>query len=141
ARPVNAHPLHTTLAEVTVDAPRRHVRATVRLFADDLSAALSRSTAASGALESSAARYVASHFGLSDGSQSIPLHACGVRRAGDVIWVCLESDGSNVNHLRARDSLLTEAFADQVNIVQVGNGSARRSMVFLKGDGDKPILN
>jgi hypothetical protein len=37
--------------------------------------------------------------------------------------------------------LLVEAFSDQVNIVQIGDGPSRRSVLFLKGDGDKPLID
>src|SRR5205807_2341672 len=37
---VAAHPLHTTLTEVTVDATAHTVRAVVRVFADDFGTAL-----------------------------------------------------------------------------------------------------
>lgn len=141
ARAGNAHPLHTTLAEVTVDATRHTVRATIRLFADDLSAALSkRSRVSGGELEARAGVYVAAAFSLTASGRPIVLRSCGVRRSADLIWVCLESDVlGDVAHLRARYPLLTESFADQVNIVQIGDGPGRRSVLFLKGDGDKPL--
>lgn len=134
----DAHPLHTTLAEVTVDASRRTVRATVRLFADDLSAALAKSAPGSGGLDARAAAYVASAFSLTADGLPVVLRSCGVHRTGDLLWVCLEGASPAVGgRLRARDPLLTEAFPDQINIVQVGAG--RRSVVFLKGDRDKPL--
>ena len=70
------------------------------------------------------------------------LRPCGVRRSGDLLWVCLESAvAADVAHLRARDTLLAESFPDQVNIVQIGDGANRRSVLFLKGDRDKPLID
>jgi hypothetical protein len=135
----NAHPLHTTLTEVRVDPTHHTVRAMIRLFADDLTAALRRGDARS-TMESGAATYVASMFSLSSAGRPVVLQSCGVRRGGDLFWVCLESAGpANVAHLRARNALLVDTFADQVNIVQIGDGSSRKSIVFLKGDRDKPL--
>jgi hypothetical protein len=137
-RAATAHPLHTTLAELRVDATRHTVRATIRLFADDLATALPRGVTT----ESRAAAYVASAFTLSSAGRAVALRSCGVRRGGDLIWVCLESaTPADVTHLRARDALLVEAFADQVNIVQIGDGPGRKTVLFLKGDRDKPLID
>ena len=136
-----AHPMHTTLAEVRVDPAQHTVRATIRLFADDLAAALARGKMP-GAVESRVAAYVESAFSLRSASRPIALRPCGIRRGGDLIWVCLESaEPGDVAHLRARNALLVEAFPDQVNIVQIGDGPGRKSILFLRGDGDKPLTD
>jgi hypothetical protein len=135
------HPLHTTLTQVAVDSAHHTVRATIRLFADDLAIVLSaRASTSTTDLSTRATAYVSSLFSLSAAGQQLRLSSCGVRRTGDLLWVCLESPRSpSVAHLRARDPLLTEAFADQVNIVQLGDGPGRPSVIFLKGDRDKPL--
>ena len=95
-----------------------------------------------GTVESRAAAYVVSAFSLSSADRPVALRSCGVRRGGDLIWVCLEHAGpEDVAHLRARNALLVEAFPDQVNIVQIGDGPGRKSILFLKGDGDKPLTD
>jgi len=42
AERVEAHPLHSTITELTTDVGRGTVRATMRVFADDLEAAVAR---------------------------------------------------------------------------------------------------
>ena len=135
------HPLHTTLTQITVDASHHTVRATIRLFADDLASALSARGASSATdVGTRAMTYVSSLFSLSADGHQLRLSPCGVRRTADLLWVCLESAPSpTVVHLRARNPLLTETFADQVNIVQLGDGPSRPSVIFLKGDRDKPL--
>ena len=137
----DAHPLHTTLTEISLDASRHTVRATVRLFADDLAAALSRHPSLGGAsMNDRAAAYVGATLSLSNDGQALPLRSCGVRRSGDLLWVCLEATvPEDAVRLTARDPLLLEVFSDQVNIVQIGDGPNRRSVLFLKGDRDKPL--
>jgi hypothetical protein len=137
----NAHPLHTTLTEISVDASRHTVRAVVRLFADDLAAALARHPSLGGnSMNDRAAAYVGAALSLSARGRALPMRSCGVRRSGDLLWVCLESTmPEGVDQLSARNPLLLEAFSDQVNIVQIGDGPTRRSVLFLKGDRDKPL--
>jgi len=137
----DAHPLHTTLTEITVDSERHGVRATVRLFADDLAAALAKHPSLPGAgLKDRASAYVVGTLSLSSAGRPIALRSCGARQSGDLLWVCLESTvPGGLVQLRARNPLLLEAFNDQVNIVQIGDGTNRRSILFLKGDGEKPL--
>jgi len=140
-RDAEAHPLHTTLTEITVDATRHTLRATVRLFADDLTAALLKHRSLRGSdLKDRAAAYVARNLILSSAGRSIAMQSCGVRQSGDLLWVCLETRiSAEPVQLRVRNPLLLEAFSDQVNIVQIGDGPKRRSVLFLRGDGDKPL--
>ncbi len=141
ARMPHAHPLHTTLTEISVDGARHTVRATVRLFVDDLMAALAKHPALKGAdVNERGAAYVASALAFSIGGQPLAMRACGVRRSGDLLWVCFEGAITAAPaQLRARNPLLVEAFDDQVNVVQIGDGRSRRSVLFLKGDGEKPL--
>jgi uncharacterized protein DUF6702 len=140
ARSGDAHPLHTTLTEVTVDAARHTVRATIRLFADDLAAASASKPATSATLESRATSYAASTFSLTADGRAVPLRSCGVRRASALLWICLEGAVPNeATRLRARDRLFAETFSDQVNIVQRRDATGLKSVVFVKGDGEKPL--
>jgi hypothetical protein len=140
-RAATAHPMHTTLAEVRVDMAQHTVRATIRLFADDFAAALPKG-GTPGTFEPRAAAYVVSSFSLSSAGRPVVLRSCGIRRSGDLMWVCVESAGpGDIAHLRARNALLVETFPDEVNIVQIGDGPGRRSILFLRGDGDKPLTD
>ena len=137
ARTGDAHPLHTTLAEVSVDAARRTVRATIRLFADDLAGA---TKARSATTEATAVAYVAGAFSLSEGGRAVELRSCGVKRAENLLWVCLEGTAASaVSELHARDVLFFETYKDQVNIVQVRDGADRQTVLFTPGDGAKRL--
>lgn len=127
-----AHPIHTTMTELVVDRARGSVRATVRGFQDDLGAA-----AGTRGLE----RYVAERVRITDATgQLLASHACGIRRAGDVVWVCVEASyRGDPAGLRVANTLLGDRFSDQVNIVQVQLDGVRRSLLFTKGDRDKPL--
>lgn len=135
-----AHPLHTTLTEITTDAPRRVVHVVIRVFADDFArAAAAARRPAAGAPD--AAAYLRGAFVLSDGRRALPLRACGTRRSADLLWLCLEADApANLASLQLRDALLWELFDDQINIVRSLLGSAPKSILYTRGDRAKPLL-
>ncbi|HXT18476.1 MAG TPA: DUF6702 family protein [Gemmatimonadaceae bacterium] len=127
------HPLHTTMTELTVDEARHSVRAVVRAFADDVTAAAKRRL--------SRGDYVAAGLAITDAAgRQLALRSCGVRHTGDVVFVCFDGtfDGSP-RALRLADSLLCDLFDDQVNVVQIIDGGERRSMLFVRGDRAKPL--
>jgi len=135
---VNAHPLHTTLTEVTI-TPSRTIRATVRVFADDLGAGMGKTQRVSADPE--VAAYVAKGLVLYDANRLLLLRACGVRRQADLLWVCLETTLiGGTDKISLRNSLLGETFKDQINIVQVALGTAKRSLVFTRDDGPKRLF-
>lgn len=144
----DAHPLHTTLSEVTVDQSRHIVRGVVRVFVDDLNAGLSHRRPGSGpnqagdAIETQATAYVLASFSILDrGAKPIALRSCGVRRNQELLWVCFEGNiPGDSRDLALRNAVLCDVFSDQVNIVQVGDGTNKRSVLFTRGDGTKRLF-
>jgi hypothetical protein len=146
-RSVDAHPLHSTITELTEDRARGVVRAMVRVFADDFGTAVSRSAGgrvspASGtAWDSATLAYATAVFGIQDAQgRSIALRSCGIRRVGELVWLCLEgSTAQPLATLRVRNAVLCDLFEDQVNVVQGIAGGERRSLLFVRGDRFKPV--
>lgn len=142
AAPSAAHPLHTTMAEVTVDRARSTVRVVVRVFADDFATAVEWSKT-TGPFETRAAAYVGGAISFVDEKRRhVPARDCGTRKQGDLLWLCAEATVSaeQLRHVALRDQMLCELFADQVNVVRVTDGTATRSMLFTRGDAERPIL-
>ena len=147
ARHVVAHPLHSTITELVLDPARGTVRATVRVFADDVRSAVAH--AAQGravppdgpAWDAALLSYATSTLALRDArGTSLSLRACGTRRTGDLLWICLEADvARNAAQLEVRNAMLCELYEDQVNIVQGTVGGTRRSLLFVRGDRYKPF--
>lgn len=145
-RDARAHPLHTTLTELTEDRTRGTVRATIRVFADDFGTAVARhararTLAPGAAWDAAAFAYVASAFTVAHRSGgALALRSCGLRRAGEVVWVCLETtSAAGLAPLMVRNAVLTDLFDDQVNIVQATVAGARRSVLFTRGDRAKAL--
>ena len=145
ARPrmASAHPLHTTITEVTHLRERQTLRLMIRVFADDFEKAVVRRTPAPRGAVTDAATlaYLRSAVVVSQGSRSLPLSACGSRRAGEVIWLCVETPApASLAGVQLRVALLSEMFEDQVNIVRSLVGASPRSLLFTRGDGGKSLL-
>lgn len=129
---LSAHPLHTTMTEVTEDRAHGTVRATIRVFADDFGKARAQTPELS---------YVASKFSFTDRSgRSLPLRSCGTRSTGELLWICVEATSADgLAALRVHNAMLSDLFDDQVNVVQGTVAGARRSLLFIKGDRPKPL--
>ena len=141
----DAHPLHTTLAQITYDVSRHAVQVMIRVFVDDFRTAVSRSThkpvTAEGPMAAAAQAYVASKFGLTDGrGHELQMRHCGMTRRGDLLWVCVEATtGDDIGAVQIRDQLLCDLYSDQVNIVQGDDGKTKRSVLFTRGDKSKRL--
>lgn len=140
-----AHPMHTTITELTEQRAAGTVRAVVRAFADDFGTAASRHAAgrptAAGTTDAGAFAYASARVSLigADG-RPIALRSCGVRRTSDLVWVCLEASApGGLATLAVRNALMNELFEDQVNVAQAVVAGARRSLLFTRGDGAKAL--
>jgi uncharacterized protein DUF6702 len=133
------HPLHTTLTDLSFSAADRTVLVSVRAFADDFRAA------AGDGSDSAAFAYLRSTFALSDrDGRVLPLVWCGVRRTGDLLWLCLRAPapgerGRGLAGVRVRAGLLFDRYRDQINIVQASYDGRRASLLFSLGDSAKAL--
>jgi hypothetical protein len=135
---LTAHPLHTTLTEISYRDADRSVEVSVRAFADDFHAAVGRDLT-----DSSAFAYLASVLTLSDRSGHVlRLAWCGLRQTGDLLWLCLRASApEGLSGLRVQARLLFERYPDQINIVQASYGRRRASLLFSRGDLAKALPN
>lgn len=140
---IKAHPLHTTITEVTES--NRTVRATIRVFADDFGTAVTRSLrgrpAAGAVWDAAAVAYITSSFVLAESNgRQLTLRSCGIRRTAELYWLCVEGTTSTaLASLSVRNRVLCDVWDDQVNVVQATVNGSRRSLLFTKGDGSKPL--
>ena len=130
------HPLHTTLTQLAYHAADQTVEVTVRVFADDFRAALKTDLT-----DSAAVSYLRSTLTLADrASRPLPIAWCGLRRTGDLLWLCVRAPApEGLSGLRVRVALLFERYADQINIVQASYAGRRTALLFTSGDATKPL--
>ena len=141
------HPIHSTLTEITYDAPGRQATLRVRAFADDFEAATARwsagrKMAAGAGRESTSFAYLAHTISLETAAGApVRLEWCGVERSGEVLWLCLRGalpGGLIGAHVANR--CLTDLYDDEINIVQTEYAGRRSSLLFTKGDGPKVVM-
>ena len=143
----DAHPLHSTITELAVDPARGTARATVRVFADDLRSAVLRSARGrllphdGPAWDAALLAYATSVVSLRNSrGEAIALRSCGTRSTGDLVWLCLEGRMARDPGVpQVRNAMLCELYDDQVNVVQSAMEGMRRTLLFVRGDGFKPL--
>ena len=131
-----AHPMHTTLTQLSYRDADRTIQVSVRVFADDFRAAIRRDVTDTAAFD-----YLRSALSLADRTgRPLVLTSCGLRRTGDVLWLCVSAPApEGLSGLRVHVRLLLELYADQINIVQASYGGRRASMLFSRGDAPRKL--
>ena len=123
------HKFYVSLTEVRFNSESGRIEVSIRIFPDDLDRALFERegihTQLATELESPEADsllkiYLLDHFSLEVNGEHIKLEYLGKEPEADAIWCYLESEqvGEPIDYL-VYNSILTHAFEDQVNIVQV----------------------
>jgi hypothetical protein len=140
AVPAFAHPLHTTLTEITT-ASDGSVQIVLRAFVDDFSAAVTGRVVPQGKpiatpADSAIARYLGQTVALTDAAgRRLPLSVAAVRRTDDLVWVTLRAPAlSRLAGARLTNRVLFERWDDQVNIVQTAIGARRQTLLFTRRD-------
>jgi hypothetical protein len=142
-----AHKFHASLVEVDVNRETGRLEVGMRLFADDLEAALTRrhgrkvrldATPNTGAL---VLEYLGEQFAIRDATGSpVELVMVGMEARVDEAWVYVESKApATLAGARVSDRVFFELFDDQVNTVNLQDGDARTTLVFSRGDGEKTV--
>ena len=143
-RPAFAHPLHTTLTELSYDQSAHQWNVVLRVFAGDFATAVQpRRPRGPDVMppDSAMLRYVTERFSvIAPGAGRLALRWCGARREGDVLFLCLRAAarGSPAGS-RMTNTLLNELFSDQVNIVQASYDGRRGTVLFTSRDAVKAL--
>ena len=140
--PSAPHPIHTTITEIRI--ARGTARITIRVFADDFGRAVhglpADADAPSRVDEAQAFAYVRSRLTLEAGRRGLALRWCGQRRLEDAYLLCVTAEGvTGLRAVRVANRMHTELYADQVNLVHATAGRERAGVLFLRGDGLKPL--
>jgi hypothetical protein len=142
ARSLNAHPLHTSLAEIVYDPAAKEIRISIRVFVDDLTkVSTSYARAHKSSPQTMFTDYARSAFIVADrAGHSLPLVPCGSKPVGDLMWLCFHSPApAGIAGLRVTHRVLFDLYADQINIVQASYNGKRISLLFTRGDGLKKL--
>jgi hypothetical protein len=132
------HPLHTTHTELEEEAPGV-IRIQVRAFTDDLFAAVRAREPVIN--DSGVARYLRGAMELRRPDGGIAgLTWVGIRRDGDVCLITLGAQlPGGLAGVAVRQTIHTELFSDQVNVVQARYAGRRVSLLFVPGDRSRTL--
>jgi hypothetical protein len=146
-KPAEAHPLHTSLAELSYDQKSGTVLLSLRVFVDDYTRA---STAyaqkhakpvSAGVAVSPLVTYALASFALIDShDRRVAFASCGGKRVGDLMWLCFRgalSGGASGLHVGSQ--ILFDTFRDQINIVQASYAGRHVNLLFTPGESAKAL--
>lgn len=145
ARGLRAHPLHTSVTELSYGTRDAGARLVIRVAADDYSAAVARFTRTAPATDhtvppAASFAYLRATVALLDrAGRALPLTTCGERRVEDAMLICLTSSATLPDGARLRNAILLELFDDQVNVVNARRDEARRTLLFTKGTREQRL--
>lgn len=144
-----AHPLHTSLAELAYDQKTGAVQLSLRVFVDDFTKAAvafqqkqnSVRPASTAPAQSPLVGYAVASFALTDAhGRRVAFTSCGGKRVGDLMWLCFRGTvpGGGAG-LRVVSQVMFDTFRDQINIVQASSAGRKVNMLFTPGEGAKPL--
>lgn len=141
----SAHKFYVSLTVAEHNAAEKSLELTMRLFADDLEAAVARQGRAlkhgQPGFDEAVLDYVRQTLVIrrADGTP-VPLAWVGLENKVDVTWVYVEAKGvSATTGFTVRDAVFAELFPEQVNMLHVHDARGRRATDFRAGDGFKPF--
>jgi hypothetical protein len=135
-----AHPMHTTVTEVVQEDARGDVSIQVRVYVDDLRAAVFLPAGTSGA-DSAMARYLRATFALADRmGRPVRLSWAGAEPTGDVILLRLRGEvPGGLTGARVTSLVLCERYEDQVNVVRAEYAGRTTTLLFTRGETAKVL--
>ncbi len=141
ASSARAHPLHTSVASITETAAGEFT-VSLRVFVDDFLRHTGAAEPHDGIVpDVRIVNYLMRTFVIIDRSgRGVPLKWCGSRRDADLLFLCLSGRVSGgIGGTIVRYSVLTDLFADQVNILQVSANSRNQTLLFTAAEKTRRI--
>jgi hypothetical protein len=80
------------------------------------------------------ALYVETRFRIATGEEDIHLELIGAELTGDYLVIYQELSGQLPDEIRIHDSILRDSYPEQINQVNIQDGSSVHSLVFSAGD-------
>ncbi len=132
------HPFHVSICDVTYDSNDKHLKISVRLFADDLEIGLSDYTNTpdlniseldSTKLNILLNTYLLENLHFTINKKKLPIHYLGSQKEDNGIWCFLENENlSPFNEISIFNSLLINFFNDQENLVHFRKNKSVKSL-------------
>jgi hypothetical protein len=132
--------MHTAVAELTQEDARGTTLVQIKVFEDDLQAAVPLPPDAAG-VDSARARYLRGVFALADRTgRPVRLAWVGAERAGDVVLLRLRGRvPGGLTGARVTSLVLCERFEDEVNVVRAAYDGRTETLLFTPGESSKAL--
>lgn len=132
--------MHTTVTEMVQEDARGRVSIQLRVYVDDLRAAVSLPAGALSA-DSAMARYLRATFAIADRTgRPVRLAWSGAEPAGDVVLLRLRGEvPGGLAGARVTSLVLCERFEDQVNVVRAEFAGRTATLLFTRGETAKVL--
>ena len=133
------HPTHTSAAELSQE-PGGTIRVVIRIFADDIGETVGAPPGQTPTGEALRA-YLTGRFTILEPSgAAVALAWDDGTRNGDVLTVRSRPRvAGKLSGARVTNRVLTERFADQVNVVRATYAGRSATLIFTRGDGPKAL--
>jgi hypothetical protein len=143
---VEAHKFHASFATLNYNEQSKSVEVTMRIFPDDLEAALSKQLGRSVKLEKSKEsslmimNYLRKTFELKQGGRVQTFRWVGMELGVDSAWLYFEAKlPAGIVGAQIRNQFLCELFDDQTNVVSIKYRGKQLDQVFRRNDEFKRI--
>ncbi len=137
-----AHPLHTSLAELSYDERSGMLEVSLRVFVDDFTeASLEWGKTARVTGRRTMVGYALEMFTVTVAGQPVVFGSCGGKHVGDLMWLCFRSRVAPPapGSIAVSSRILFGKYKDQINVVQAAMGGTKTNLLFTPGDGPKKV--
>lgn len=147
ARPVR-HAYHSTLTELRYNPAKKQLELAVKVFADDFEKAISQGQPKAVSLAEPGPRPLALASAYFQRTLQIstvagarlPLQVLGMQAENDGYWFyCKVPLPGPVAGIRLRQAVLLDAFADEMNIVNIEANGKKQSALFRAGNEEEVV--
>ncbi|QGY42670.1 hypothetical protein GM418_03075 [Maribellus comscasis] len=139
-----AHPFYVSICQINYNTQNRALEISVKIFADDLMAALEQRNVKDLHLgepqeNSETDKYIFSYLKdklqIATEEKTLDYFFLGKEMEDDAVWCYLETDEVNTfNKIEVTNTILTELFDTQNNIVQVTSKGKTKNLLLKKGN-------
>lgn len=145
-----AHEFYLSLMQMDHRPERQTIEVSIKVFTDDLIAALEEAGAPPMNIATPAEhedadqyveRYLQLHLEVEVNGQHKKLHYIGKETEAEAVWCYMEiSDVAELNSLKVRNTLLHEMFDSQVNMVNINANGRQRSGLARNGSAELEFI-
>jgi hypothetical protein len=145
-----AHPFYVSICQMNYNEQNRSLEISVKIFADDLQAALMNrgisdlhlgETEEKPETDTFLSEYFKDHLSVLVDERLLEFHFIGKEPEDDAIWCYLEiQDVNTFSKIEVKNTILTEIFETQSNIVQVTFDGRTKNLLLKKGKTQGSLL-